>query len=221
MQKPSVRKLLFLAGIPALMFAAFLMGGITLSMAGASSAHSAVKTPLPSKPGDSKSDNRIKEVITVNAVIGNKIQARVLESSRSEDKGRTVTILTTSQTSYDPDRSIVAVGKTLAFAGVVNSNGSVTALNIAVFDPTRASVGGVSTHVDSSIVTLQGENNQTYHIHLTSSTTILKVIPNTKQTQSAALSDLKVGEHIMASGTLRGDGSLTAVQVTILPEEFF
>lgn len=220
MQKPSGKRILFLTGILALMFVAFLMGGITLSSAGAISAQSVNKTPPPSKSAGSKPDNMTKGAATITRITGNKLQATLLVPSPSGDKGSTVTILLTGRTTYDPDRSIVAVGKNIAFAGTVNRNGSVTAQVLAFFDPTVSNFSGVITNIDGSTVTLQ-EKDKPSIIHLTASTIFLKIDPNTKEKLPASQSDLKVGVNITAEGKLNGDGSLAAQNVVIIPEGTF
>jgi hypothetical protein len=207
MYKPSAKKLLFIGGALLLLLAAFLTGSIAMSSAQAASSGSQGKGG--NKPGSS---NQTKAIVTIIGVSGDKIQATVLEPSQ----GQAVTIITTANTAYEPDRNIVASGKTLAVLGTLNSDGTITAEHLVTYDPTVAEYGGAITSINGSTLTVQAKDG-THTILLTDSTTFLKGLPASKTTQPASRGDLKVGVTIEANGKLNSDGSLTAMAVIILP----
>ncbi len=222
MQKPSFKKLLLIAGILAMTLVAFIAGGIAMFSIPASStsalAKSATQSGCPTMDQKCKGDypgnptNQIKGIVIVKHVVGNKIQSTFLEPS--DKKGSAVTITTTSSTIYKPDYSIVAAGKTIFVFGTVNSDGSITAQVLGIYDPTVADFGGVITKIDGSRITVQAKG-LIYTIHLTATTNYLKGQPKTKATQPASQSDLKLGYIIEANGKLNSDGSLTAQIVLI------
>ena len=222
MQKLSVKKLLLTVGILTLTLAAFITGGIVMSSVQAASTNALAQNTTQSGCGkmdlqckDDHRDsptNQIKGLVTVNNVAGNKIQATFLEPS--DKRGRAVTITTTSSTTYKPDSGVVAAGKTIFVFGTVNSDGSITAQQLGLYDPTVADFGGVVTGIDGSTITVQAKG-LTHTVHLTASTTFLKVQPETKSTSPASQSDLKVGDIVNAHGKLNSDGSLTAGTVLI------
>ena len=86
------------------------------------------------------SPNQTKAIVTVKNVSGHTIQGTVLQSADKRESA--ITIITTSNTIYNPDQSIVAVGKTIFVAGTVNSDGSVTAEVLGFYDPAVADLGG-------------------------------------------------------------------------------
>ncbi|GHO51106.1 DUF5666 domain-containing protein [Ktedonospora formicarum] len=209
-QKPSGKKILFLTSMLALMGAVFLMGGITMSSA---SANSLNKTPPKEKPPCSQSCNLTKGLATITNVNGNTIQAKLMGT---EQKDNQVTLLTTAKTTYDPDRSIVAVGKSIVFAGTINHDGSITAQLITSYDPSATDVTGTIVKIDGSTITLQTKDTQSI-VHLTNSTIFLKLDFKDKKKLPATLSDLKVGMTVTAHCTVHGNGSLTAQSVVIVP----
>jgi hypothetical protein len=217
-KKPSAKKLLIMAGILTLTLVAFLAGGMVLSWA---HAESQGKPGQQDTPGPA---NGTKGTVTVNSVAGNTIQATVLDLPNFP-KNRAVTITTTASTIYDPDKSVVAPGKTIFVAGTVNQDGSITASHIGFFDPTIGSLSGTITNIDGSTITVQAEDKQgkdtTFTILVTASTTFSKVDlqTHTKSSQPASFSDLAVGETIEADGTVNSDGSLTASNVVIVPSD--
>ncbi len=226
MQKPSVKKLLLIAGILALTLAAFIAGGITTFSAQAANTNAQGKGTMqagcgkkaPECKGDHQSNpsNQIKGIVTISTVAGNRIQATFLEPS--DKRGSTVTITTAASTTYQPSRSVVAAGKTVFVVGTVNGNGSITASIIGFYDPSIADYDGVITRIDGSMISIQAKGS-TRTLHLTASTTFLAVQPRTKATSPASQSDLKVGDNVEAHGRLNSDGSLTAESVLIVQPE--
>jgi len=214
-KKPAVQSLLIMAGILTLTLGAFFAGGIALS-----SAH-ATSMGKPGQKGTPGPANGTKGIVTVNSVAGNTIQATVLDLPHFP-KNSAVTITTTASTIYDPDKGVVAPGKTIFVAGTVNQDGSITASNIGFYDPTIGDLSGTITKIDGSTITVQAKD-KTFTILVTDSTTFSKgqVDPqtHTKSSQPASFRDLAVGETIQADGTLNRDGSLTASHVVIMPSD--
>jgi hypothetical protein len=217
-KKPSVQRLLTIAGILTLTLGAFFAGGIVLSSAHAES------QGKPGQQGTPGPANAVKGTVTVTSVAGNTIKATVLDLPNFP-KNRAVTITTTASTTYDPDKSVVAPGKTISVLGTVNQDGSITASHIGFFDPTIGDLSGTITNIDGSTITVQAEDKQgkdtTFTILVTASTTFSKVDlqTHTKSSQPASFSDLAVGETIEVDGTLNSDGSLTASNVVIVPSD--
>jgi len=213
-KKPSVKRLLIMVGILILTLVAFFAGGIVLF-----SAHAA-GMGKPDQKGTPGPANGTKGIVTVNSVAGNTIQATVLRGLPNFPKNSAVTITTTASTIYDPDKSVVAPGKTISVAGTVNQDGSITASTIGFYDPTIGELSGTITKIDGSTITVQAKD-KTFTILVTDSTTFSKgqVDPqtHTKSSQPASFSDLAVGETIDAQGKLNRDGSLTASTVVIMP----
>ena len=223
-KKPSTTKRLIIAGILTLTLVSFSVGGIVLSSAHAESQGKPGQqgTPGPAKGAKTPGPvNAAKGTVTVNSVAGNTIKATVLELLPNFTKNSTVTITTTASTIYDPDKGVVAPGKTIFVAGTVNQDGSITASNIGFYDPTMGHLNGTITKIDGSTITVQAEDKTT--ILVTDSTTFSKELydlsTHTKSSQPASFSDLAVGEFIKVDGRLNSDGSLTASNVVIMPSD--
>jgi hypothetical protein len=221
-KKPSAKKLLIIAGILTLTLVAFFVGGIVLSSAHAVSMGKPGHQGTPGPANGAKTPgpvNAAKGTVTVNSVAGNTIKATVLELLPNFTKNSVVTITTTASTIYDPDKGVVAPGKTIFVAGTVNQDGSITASNIGFYDPTMGHLNGTITKIDGSTITVQAEDKTT--ILVTDSTTFSKGLydlqTHTKSSQPASFSDLAVGEFIKVDGRLNSDGSLTASNVVIMP----
>ena len=221
-KKPSAKKLLIITGILTLTLVAFFVGGIVLSSAHAVSMGKPGQqgTPGPAKGAKTPGPvNAAKGTVTVNSVAGNTIKATVLELLPNFPKNSAVTITTTASTIYDPDKGVVAPGKTISVAVTVNQDGSITASYIGFYDPTMGHLNGTITKIDGSTITVHAEDKTT--ILVTDSTTFSKGLydpqTHTKSSQPASFSDLAVGETIKAEGKLNSDGSLTASNVVIMP----
>ena len=224
-RKPSAKKLLIMAGILTLTLVAFVVGGIVLSSAHAASmgkpGQQGPPGPANGTKGTATVNNAAKGTVTVNSVAGNTIQATVLELLPNFTKNSAVTITTTASTIYDPDKGVVAPGKTIFVAVTVNQDGSITASYIGFYDPTIGNLSGTITKIDGSTITVQTKD-QTFTILVTHSTTFSKgqydLQTHTKSSQPASFSDLAVGETIKAEGKLNSDG-LTASNVVIMPSD--
>jgi len=224
-KKPSAKRLLIIAGILTLTLVAFFVGGIVLSSAHAVSMGKPGHQGTPGPANGAKTPgpvNAAKGTVTVNSVAGNTIKATVLELLPNFTKNSAITITTTASTIYDPDKSVVAPGKTIYVVGTVNQDGSITASNIGFYDPTMVNLSGTITKIGGSTITVQAKD-QTFTILVTHSTTFSKaqvdLQTHTKSSQPASFSDLAVGETIEAYGKLNSDGSLTASNVVIMPSD--
>ena len=225
-KKPSAKKLLIIAGILTLTLVAFFAGGVVLSSALAASMGKPGQQGTPGPANGTKGtvtvNNAAKGTVTVNSVTGNTIKATVLELLPNFTKNSAVTITTTASTIYDPDKGVVAPGKTIFVAVTVNQDGSITASYIGFYDPTIGNLSGTITKIDGSTITVQAKD-KTFTILVTHSTTFSKGLydlqTHTKSYQPASFSDLAVGETIEAEGKLNSDGSLTASKVVIMPSD--
>ena len=225
-KKPSAKKLLIITGILTLTLVAFFAGGVVLSSTHAASLGKPGQQGTPGPANGTKGTvtviNAAKGTVTVNSVAGNTIKATVLELLPNFTKNSAVTITTTASTIYDPDKGVVALGKTIFVAVTVNQDGSITASYIGFYDPTIGNLSGTITKIDGSTITVQAKD-KTFTILVTDSTTFSKgqVDPqtHTKSSQPASFRDLAVGETIQADGTLNRDGSLTASHVVIMPSD--
>jgi hypothetical protein len=224
-KKPSVKRLLIIAGILTLTLVTFFAGGIVLSLAHAANMGKPDQQGTPGPANGTKGTvtviNAAKGTVTVNSVAGNTIKATVLELLPNFPKNSAVTITTTASTIYDPDKGVVAPGKTIYVAVTVNQDGSITASYIGFYDPTIGNLSGTITKIDGSTITVQAED-KTFTILVTDSTTFSKgqydLQTHTKSSQPAYFSDLAVGETIKAEGKLNSDG-LTASNVVIMPSD--
>lgn len=132
--------------------------------------------------------------------------------SATQRNGTAVTIHVTSGTTYTRAgktvaASAVAKGDSIAVKGQRNGDGSVNATNVQIVLP---NYNGKVTAISGSTLTIQsGPNGATETIHVLSGATIRR------GGQSAALSDIAVGDTISATGDLNGDKSLNAEAIEI------
>jgi hypothetical protein len=219
-KRPAVKRLLIIAGILTLTLVAFLAGGIVLYSAHAASMGSLDQQGTPGAANGVKATAAdigvAKGTVTVNSVAGNTIRATILDLPNFP-KNSAVTITTTASTKYDPDRSVVAPGKTIFVQGTVNQDGGITASSIGFSDPTMGHLNGTITNINGSTITVQADVETT--VLVTGSTTFSKELydlpTHTKTSQPASFSDLAVGEFIKVDGTLNSDGTLTASNIVI------
>ena len=141
--------------------------------------------------------------ITITAISGQNL------SLKTED-GWTRTIAVTA------DTTITRAGKTIAFGDLKVSDQiafrqdrqadgtyTITAINVIL-----PSIGGTVTKIDGSTITVERRDGTTGTIHVDGDTTYRIAGDDTP-----ALSDIKVGDVVIGSGTLRDNGSLDAEAV--------
>ena len=141
--------------------------------------------------------------ITITAISGSNL------SLKTED-GWTRTIAVESDTTITRAGTTIAlgdlkVGDQIAFRQERQDDGTfkVTAINVVL-----PSIAGTVAKVDGSTITVERRDGTTATIHVDADTTYRIAGDDTP-----ALSDIKVGDVIIASGTQRTDGSLDAEAV--------
>jgi len=152
--------------------------------------------------------------LTVTSVNGNTIAA-------TGQGGQTVTVQVSATTAYTEagttaslsdvkPGSIIAVRRSTTGTGTGTGTGApattIDATGVTIVLPR---VAGVVTGVNGSTLTLTGFDGTTRTVTVTGSTRYQKA------GQSAPLSTIASGTAVVAEGTANGDGSLTAVRVTI------
>lgn len=138
--------------------------------------------------------------ITISAINGSNL------SLETED-GWTRTITVDSSTTITKGGETVAigdlaVGDQIGFSQELEDDGTFTITAIKVVLPT---IGGEVTAVADNTITVAGKDGTTGTIHVDGDTTY-----EVDGTTGQALSDVEVGDFVMAEGTLRDDGSLDA-----------
>ena len=104
------------------------------------------------------------------------------------------------------------VGDTIRFTETRNTDGTYTITEIAVIQPR---VGGTATAVGNDTITLSEPDGSSVTVHVTSGTTF--TVPGAT---SPTIADVKVGNLITATGSLRADGSLDATSVVVFNGQF-
>ena len=142
--------------------------------------------------------------ITITAISGSNL------SLKTED-GWTRTIAVTSETTITRAGKTITlgdlkIGDQIGFRQDRQTDGTYTITAINVILP---SITGTVTKVDGSTITVQRRDGTTATIHVDGDTTYRIAGDDTP-----ALSDIKVDDVIIASGTQRSDGSLDAEAVT-------
>ena len=99
------------------------------------------------------------------------------------------------------------VGDTIRFAETRNADGTYTITEIAVILPR---VGGTATAVGTDTITVSQRDGTSQTVHVGSGTTFS--VPGVT---NATIADVKVGNLVVAAGSLRDDGSLDATTVTV------
>jgi hypothetical protein len=138
--------------------------------------------------------------ITIDAINGSNL-------SLATEDGWTRTITVGSDTTITKGGETVAVGDLavgdrIGFAQEREDDGTFTITAIKVVLPT---IGGKVTAVADSTITVTGKDGTTGTIHVDGDTTF-----EVDGTTGQALSDVEVGDFVIAEGTLRDDGSLDA-----------
>ena len=101
-------------------------------------------------------------------------------------------------------KSDVKVGSDIEAAGTISGT-AFTATSVSI---RLVGVGGQVTDKTTDSITVKDRAGNSKTIHVSSSTTI-----TVKGKNPASLSDISVGDRVLADGTLRTDGSLDAVTV--------
>jgi hypothetical protein len=141
--------------------------------------------------------------ITITAISGSSISLKTAD-------GWTRTITVDSATTFSKAGETIAlgdlkVGDQVGFKQTLEDDGSYTIDAVAVILP---HVGGEVTAIRSSTITVTQRDGTSATIKVTSDTTYL-----VGDDTSAALSDIAVGDFVVAEGTKNSDGSLTAARV--------
>ncbi len=129
--------------------------------------------------------------------------------------GRTWTVALTGSTRYQKAgqsaaSSDVTTGTAVVVEGTQNSDGSLTAVRVAIQLPR---IGGQVATVNGTSITLQARGGITQTVTTSGSTTYVNPDGST-----AAASAVKAGAFIMAEGTLSSDGkTLAAQRITVIP----
>jgi hypothetical protein len=146
--------------------------------------------------------------ITITAINGNNLSLKTAD-------GWTRTITVDSGTTYEKAGATIAlgdlaVGDQIGFRQTLEDDGSYTIDAVVVVLP---HVGGKVTAIDGSTITVERRDGTSATVKVTSDTSY-RVGDDT----SAALSDISVGDFVVAEGTENSDGSLTASRVLSLPD---
>jgi hypothetical protein len=141
--------------------------------------------------------------ITIASIRGSSLSLKTAD-------GWTRTITPTSTTTITKAGATItvadlAVGDQVAFSQTRQTDGTYTIDAIRVILP---SVGGQVTAIDGNTITVTQRDGTTATIHVDGTTTY-----QVDGVTTAKLSDIKVGDFVVAQGTLRTDGSLDASMV--------
>jgi hypothetical protein len=155
--------------------------------------------------GHGRSSSRAS--LTITTISGQTIAATRVDGTK-------VTIHTTTSTSYSRagqtvSASALASGQHIRVRGTRNSDGTITATRIDIVLP--GYVGAV-TAIKGDTITVKGRDG-THTIDVGSSTRYVQGRDHTGA--STSLSAIKVGDRIVAEGTLNSDGSLNAQVVYV------
>ncbi|EFH87443.1 DUF5666 domain-containing protein [Ktedonobacter racemifer] len=229
-----------------LMLASFVAGGIFMHTAQASTnasllANTNLVDLSKCNPGKQPDPNVANVLGTITAINGSSL------TLRRYDNGATVSVTTTSTTEYGSklaDKAIssqdLKVGDFIQASGTYNAEKTLTAKSIKIGLPPSSSekkpssegdkqkleklagsattnqtgIVGRITAIHGATLTVSGFNNgKTYTVNTSTSTEFASKIAG----HSISLSELKVGDFIMADGKLASNGSLDAQQLTVGP----
>lgn len=223
-----------------LMLAAFVAGGIFMHPAQASAnasllANANLVDLSKCNPGKQPDPNAANVLGTITAINGSSLTLR-----RYED-GATVSVTTTSSTEYGSklagkaiSSQDVRVGDFIQASGVYNAEKTLTAKSITVgrapspsekkpssesdkqklassAKPSQTGILGRITAIYGSTLTVSVKDGKTYTVNTSTSTEFASKIAG----RQVSLSELKVGDFIMAGGTLASNGSLDAQQLVV------
>jgi len=141
--------------------------------------------------------------ITITAISGNSVSLETAD-------GWTRTITVDSGTTYQKDGATAAladlkVGDEIRFQETRETNGTWTIDAIAIVPPHTS---GTVSAISGSTITVTTPDGTSATIKVGSATTY-----DVAGNDSAALSDIKAGMVLMATGTLNADGSLNATRI--------
>ena len=144
--------------------------------------------------------------LTVKSVSGNTITA----TGRG---GQSITVQVTATTAYTEAGAGAALsdiqsGSIIAVKGT-RAGTSPTTINATAVEILLPTVAGVVTNVNGSTVTMTGFDGASHTVNLTGATRYKKA------GATATSSDVATGVALAVQGSLNGDGSITAVLVTI------
>jgi hypothetical protein len=138
--------------------------------------------------------------ITISAINGSNLSLETEDGwTRTITVGSDTTITKGGETIAVGD---LAVGDQIGFAQEREDDGSFTVTAIKVVLP---AIGGEVTAVADNTITVTGKDGTTGTIHVDGDTTYA-----VDGTTGQALSDIEVGDFVIAEGSLRDDGSLDA-----------
>jgi hypothetical protein len=138
--------------------------------------------------------------ITISAINGSNLSLETEDGwTRTISVGSSTTITKGGETITLDE---LAVGDQIAFAQERADDGSFTITAIKVVLPT---IGGEVTAISDNTITVTGRDGTTGTIHVDADTTY-----RVDGTTGQALSDIEVGDFVIAEGALRSDGSLDA-----------
>jgi hypothetical protein len=184
------------------------MGASPSTTAPADSAELTADVPLVTSSGAFPLDGVLRggfgrggfHEITISAINGSSLSLETEDGwTRTITVGSSTTITKGGETIAVGD---VAVGDQIAFSQERASDGTYTITAIKVVLP---SIGGEVTAIADNTITVTRKDGTTGTIHVDGDTTY-QVNGDTDQ----ALSDIEVGDFVVAEGTLRTDGSLDA-----------
>lgn len=141
--------------------------------------------------------------ITITAISGSNLSLETAD-------GWTRTITVNSDTTFEKAGETIAlsdleVGDQVRFRQTKQDDGSYTIDSVAVVLP---HVGGEVTAISGSTITVEQRDGTSATINVTADTTYV-----VDGDEDAALSDIAVGDFVVAEGTENSDGSLTASRV--------
>jgi hypothetical protein len=175
---------------------------------------------------------------TVTAVNGDTITVKAdNDSAGSTEYTKVTTILLTGSTKYNADRGsttttkpTISTGQHVVAEGIVSTDGNsltATLVSVGTHGPGHGGPGQGGPHADGTVtavngdtITVQADNDPAGSTEYTKVTTITLTSStqynNGPGSTSTAKPTISAGQHIVADGTLNGDGTmLTATRVSV------